>query len=88
MADEFIKGFGVLTTGFLGWMVVAAWYKTPGFEDTQLIAPAPENPDLYAQIALIIGESMLWFGLVGALTFWLLLPLLDQFRDYLDSRAS
>jgi len=88
MADEFIKGFGMLTTGFMGWMVVAAWFKTPSFEGTQLIAAPPDDPDLFSEIALIIGESMLWFGLFGALLFWLILPLFGQFRDYLDSRAS
>jgi hypothetical protein len=88
MADEFAKGLGILTTGFLGWMVVAAWYKTPSFEGTQLIAAPPEDPGLYGQLALYIGESMLWFGLFGALTFWFLLPLFNEFRDYLDSRAN
>jgi len=40
MADEFMKGFGILTGAGLVWMVLAGWYQTPSFFMTnQLIRP-------------------------------------------------
>ncbi|ERH06655.1 MAG: hypothetical protein J07HN4v3_02278 [Halonotius sp. J07HN4] len=31
MADEFMKGFGILTGAGLLWMTLAGWYQTPSF---------------------------------------------------------
>lgn len=88
MADEFAKGFAIFMSAGLGWLIVAGWYKTPGFEDTQLLGAPPENPDLYASIALTIGDALFWFAIIGALTFWVLIPLYNEFVDYMDERAN
>lgn len=88
MADEFAKGFGILMTAGLGWMIVAGWYKTPGFEDTQLLGEPPADPDVYASIALTIGDALFWFAILGALTFWVGIPILNEARAYLDERGN
>ncbi|UPM43744.1 DUF7314 family protein [Halocatena salina] len=74
MADEFIKGFTILTTSMLGWMVIAGWYNTPGFEEAQLSAAAPENLQMLDQFALTFKSGLLWFALLGTLTFWVFIP--------------
>jgi hypothetical protein len=81
MADEFIKGLGVLVTAGLGWLTLAGWYRTPGFEDTQLIAP-PEisDPTIYDQIALLTMDVLFWFAILGALTFWVVIPAFREAR--------
>ena len=80
MADEFAKGFGILMVALLGWMVLSGWYTTPGFEDTQLVGAAPENPDVYGQIALFSREVLFWFAVIGALVFWVLIPAINRYR--------
>ena len=75
MADEFIKGFGIFSTAALAWMVSASWYRTESFESThQLIAAPPEPATVFDAIALFLGDLMFWTALVGAATFWLLIP--------------
>ncbi|MUV89825.1 hypothetical protein GJ629_07900 [Halapricum sp. CBA1109] len=88
MADEFMKGFGILVTTSLLWMVTAGWYKTPSFEGDQLLGPAPEEPDIYAQLSLVIGDALLWFGLIAALVFWVVVPMINEFQAYRDERSS
>ena len=75
MADEFIKGLGIFVTAGLGWLTLAGWYRTPGFEDTQLIAP-PElsDPTIYDTLGLIAMDALFWFAVFGAITFWVLIP--------------
>ena len=87
MADEFIKGLGVLVTAGLGWMTLAGWYRTPGFEDTQLIAP-PElsDPTIYDQIALLTMDVLFWFAILGALTFWVVIPAFREARKAYEGR--
>ena len=80
MADEFMKGFGVAMVAGLGWMVLSGWYTTPGFEDVQLFGAPPENPDVYGQIALATREALFWFMIVGALTFWVVIPAINRYR--------
>ncbi len=81
MADEFAKGLAILTAGGLGWMTLSGWYTTPGFEETQLIGGlAIENPDFLSQVALVTREAMFWFAILGALTFWVLIPAVKQMR--------
>ena len=80
MADEFIKGFGVLSIAGLGWMVLSGWYTTPGFEDTQLVGAPPENLELYGQIALVAREALFWFAVIGALVFWVVIPAINRYR--------
>jgi hypothetical protein len=88
MADEFAKGFGILVTAGLGWMVVAGWYLTPSFEGAQLFGDRPENTDVYAEIALTIGDALFWFAIFGALTFWIGIPAVRKVREELDARSS
>ena len=88
MADEFIKGLGLLVTAGLGWMTLAGWYRTPGFEDTQLIAP-PEvsDPTIYDQIALLTMDVLFWFAILGALTFWIAVPAFREARKAYENRG-
>lgn len=88
MADEFLKGFGILMTAGLGWMIVAGWYTTPEFEGAQLFGPRPSDPDLYAQIAMTIGDGLFWFAIIGTLTFWIVIPAVRKARDELDERSA
>jgi hypothetical protein len=80
MADEFAKGFGVLTVAGLGWMVLSGWYTTPGFEEVQLVGHPPENLDAYGQVALLAREALFWFAVIGALTFWVVIPAINRYR--------
>jgi len=90
MADEFIKGFGALMVGGLGWMTIAGWYKTPSFEGDQLIgeAPPPESLTVFDSVALALGEAFFWFAIFGALTFWVIIPLVEEIRSYLEDRSA
>jgi hypothetical protein len=88
MADEFAKGLGILMTAGLGWMVLAGWYNTAGFEDTQLIAPDPENVEVYGQLGLLLKDALFWFALIGALTFWVIIPAVDEAREVWSERNS
>lgn len=76
MADEFAKGFGIFSTAALMWMVSASWYRTESFESThQLIAAPPENPGTFFDtVGIFLGDLMFWMAIVGALTFWVLVP--------------
>ena len=75
MADEFIKGFGILTGAGLVWMTLAGWYQTPSFFMTnQLIAPPPEPGNVFDAISIFLIDVFLYTALLGALTFWVLIP--------------
>ncbi len=87
MADEFIKGFGILSGAGLGWMILAGWYNTPGFEEDQLVMPPPETIDVYGELALVVKEALFWFAILGALVFWVLIPGLRQVREATDGDA-
>ena len=79
MADEFAKGLGVFVTAGLAWLTLAGWYNTPGFEDTQLIAPDPTSGlTVYDQFGLVLKDVFFWFAILGALTFWVLIPLYSR----------
>ncbi|WP_207590173.1 DUF7314 family protein [Halomontanus rarus] len=82
MADEFVKGFAILTAGLLVWMMFASWFNTPSFFDVQLLGPNPEDPSEYASIGLLVKDAMLVFSLLGALTFWILIPAGRHAREY------
>jgi hypothetical protein len=88
MADEFAKGLGILTGSGLVWMTLAGWYNTPSFEAKQLISPAPENLDLYGQIAVVVRDAALWFAILGALTFWVAIPAAREARSYFDDESN
>ena len=80
MADEFVKGLGLFTGAGLAWMVLASWYRTESFESPrQLIAAPPEPENLFDAIGIFLNDVFFWTALVGALTFWLLIPALNQY---------
>lgn len=81
MADEFIKGLGIATIAGFGWMILSGWYTTPGFAETQLVGPAPENLDAYGELALFFREGLFWFMVLGAITFWVVIPAVKQLRQ-------
>lgn len=81
MADEFAKGLTILIGSGFGWMVLAGWYNTPSFEEHQLIMPPPENLQSIGEFALILKEAFFWFAIIGALTFWVLVPAIKQIRQ-------
>lgn len=85
MADEFMKGFAILTGGLLVWLVFAGWYNTPDFYDTQLVGPNPTDPGTYTAIALVLKDAALYFAIFGALTFWVVIPASRRARAYYAS---
>lgn len=86
MADEFVKGLAIFSGAGLVWLVIAGWFKTPSFYDAQLFGEEPENPEMLVEFALTLGDVMFWFAIIGALTFWLVIPLGRETRAYLDQR--
>lgn len=86
MADEFMKGLGILTGAGMFWFVVSAQMNTPSFEGTQLIASDPEEVGLYADLLLSIKDVAFWFAILGALTFWFLIPAFREGRRAYESR--
>ena len=89
MSDEFIKGLGALCGGLFGWLILSGWYNTESFESTkQLIAASPDLDSLYGALALTLREALFWFALIGALTFWVLIPAARQARAAWDDRRS
>lgn len=88
MADEFIKGLGILTAAGLGWMTVSAWFNTPSFDGPQLIGPSPESLDMYGQAAVAMRDVLFWFAVLGALTFWVVIPALREGRRAYERRRS
>lgn len=80
MADEFVKGFAILTSSMLGWMVLAGWYNTPSFSHGQFGMPPPEDLQMLDQLALTVKFGLLWFAILGALTFWVIIPLVNELR--------
>lgn len=81
MADEFMKGFGIFVTAGLGWMVLAGWYNTPGFEETQLIAEDPTVETFFGEVALVLKDALFWFAILGAITFWVIIPAYRMARE-------
>ncbi|MDH5020740.1 DUF7314 family protein [Halobacterium rubrum] len=75
MADEFMKGLGLLSGAGLVWMVLAGWYKTPSFAGGQLTSAVPDNLTMYDQLAVILLEGMFWLAIFGAILFWVGIPL-------------
>ena len=92
MADEFIKGLGIFTGAGLGWLVLAGWYRTPGFESTrQLVSPVSPDPasaDLFNLLAIGLMDTLLWFAILGPLAFWVVLPAVRQARKAMNERQA
>jgi len=87
MADEFMKGFGILTGAGLVWMTLAGWYQTPSFFITnQLIAPPPEPANVFDAISIFLIDIFLWTALLGAFAFWILIPAGRELARALEER--
>jgi len=82
MTDEFAKGLGILVTAGFGWMILAGWYNTHSFEGAQLLGenPAASALGTYDQVALLLKDALFWFAILGAITFWVVIPLIEQAR--------
>jgi hypothetical protein len=92
MADEFIKGLGILTGAALMWIVLAGWYRTPSFESTQqLVAPLTVDPGsatLLNAVAITLMDVFFWLALLGPLTFWVLIPAGREARKAIEEKRS
>jgi hypothetical protein len=90
MADEFIKGLAIFTGGGLAWMVLASWYRTSSFESTQqLVEPVTvAGTDIYNSLGVALMDVAFWFTLVGALTFWVLIPAGREARKAFENRRT
>ncbi|MEF8820362.1 MAG: hypothetical protein V5A31_12025 [Haloferacaceae archaeon] len=92
MADEFVKGLGILTGAGLLWMVLAGWYRTPSFESTQqLVAPLTVDTGsatLLNVVAITLMDVFFWLAILGPLTFWVLIPAGRQARKALEENRS
>lgn len=82
MSDEFAKGLGILTVAGFGWMILAGWYNTPSFDGAQLLGPdpSPETLGTYGQLAILLKDALFWFAIIGALTFWVIIPIVEEAR--------
>lgn len=81
MADEFAKGLGLFTGAGLAWMVLASWYRTPSFESTHQLVAAPQKANtVYDQVGIFLNDVLFWTALVGAFTFWVLVPAAREAR--------
>lgn len=89
MADEFMKGFAILTVAGMVWFTVASWLYTPSFEGEQLFGPGPESPSAAEGILMTVADVAFWFAILGALTFWVLVPAYREGRRaYAERRAN
>jgi hypothetical protein len=87
MADEFAKGLAILTGGGTVWMAISAWLTTESFSGTQLVAPPPEDPGTYAEVALLLRDVTTWFIVFGVVAFWVAIPAARELRAYLGEDA-
>jgi len=87
MADEFVKGFGILSGAGMIWMILAGWYRTPSFGGRQLTAPTPPAGNIYEELAYVLMDAMFWFMILGTLTFWVVIPLGKQLRASMAERG-
>ena len=86
MADEFAKGFTILVTAGLAWLTLAGWYNTPSFNGAQLLGadPPAATLDTYGQLAIVLKDALFWFAILGALTFWVVIPAVEEARRALS----
>ncbi|MUW15502.1 hypothetical protein GJ633_13340 [Halorubrum sp. CBA1125] len=88
MADEFIKGFALFSIGALGWFTFGGWYRTPSYyEIVQLVNPPEGVNTAYGEIGVLAGEASFWLMIVGALTFWVIVPASRELRDALNDEG-
>jgi hypothetical protein len=88
MADEFMKGFALFALGGLGWLTFGGWYRTPTYYNVvQLVNPAEGVDSVYGEIGLVAGDAFFWVMILGALTFWMLIPASRELRKMLNDDA-
>lgn len=90
MADEFIKGLGILTVAGTIWFSIASWFNTPSFSGQQLFAENPDPADLtvYGEMLVFLKDAMFWFAIIGAITFWVVIPAVRIGRQRLEERRA
>lgn len=86
MADEFAKGFGILSIAGLLWLILAGNYRTPSFGGRQLTGAVPEDPTTFEAMGIVFMDAMFWFMILGTLTFWVLIPAGREVRGYVEAR--
>ena len=88
MADEFAKGFTILTGAGMLWMVLAGWYRTHEFAGPQLTGSVPDNPGTFDALGIVVMDAMFWFMILGTVVFWFVIPALREARTaYSDRNA-
>lgn len=80
MADEFVKGLGILTGAGLAWLTLASWYRTPEFEGPQLSGSVQGAATIYDQLGVALMNGLFWFAILGAITFWVVIPAAREAR--------
>lgn len=88
MADEFAKGFAILSGAGLLWMSLAGNYRTHEFGGPQLTDELPEDLSTFDVLGVTVMDAMFWFMILGTLTFWVLIPAGRAARGYYETRAS
>ncbi|SNR62485.1 DUF7314 family protein [Halorubrum vacuolatum] len=84
MADEFMKGLALFCLGGFGWLTFAGWYRTPSFYDiSQLFADPRAAESVYDEIGILAGDVFFWLMIIGAVTFWVLVPATREIRSSL-----
>ena len=84
MADEFMKGFGLISGAGLLWIVFAGWYRTSSFESTKQLIEAPPEPNtVFDSMGIFFADLAIWVALIGAFTFWVVVPAVRQARGAL-----
>jgi len=53
----------------------------------QLVNPAEGVDSAYGEIGLVAGNAFFWLMILGALTFWVLIPASRELRAALDDDA-
>ncbi len=89
MADEFMKGLTLFTLGGLGWLTFAGWYRTPSFYNIDQLFSDPTGVNsVYDEIGVLAGDAFFWLMVLGALTFWVLVPATRELRATLADDAA
>ncbi len=89
MADEFMKGLALFTLGGLGWLTFAGWYRTPSFYNIDQLFSDPTGVNsVYDEIGVLAGDAFFWLMIIGALTFWVLVPATRELRETLADDAA
>ena len=67
----------------------ASWYRTSSFESTQqLVEPVSAGETIFDALGVALMDAFFWFTLIGALTFWVLIPAGRQARKTIQNRRT